>query len=154
MEQIKVNGWQGSTERKTEGFQWLVRSGKDGILLKHSQQNTEELKRFFFKLLTSSWVRRNRTHCHRSHTSQMNLANDLKTVFKEMIGTLRGTFSGENNSKQLADGEEIQRYMFKRIQWDIRRRIVSYNPKMQLDILWAGPNANSPRQEPAPNPIK
>ena len=32
------------TERKTEGFQCFVRGGKDGILLKHSQQNTEELK--------------------------------------------------------------------------------------------------------------
>ena len=33
-----------------------------------------------------------------SHTSQLNLANDLKIFFKEKIGTLRGTFSGENNS--------------------------------------------------------
>ena len=34
-----------------------------------------------------------------SHILKQDLANDLKTFFKEKICTLRGTFSGENNSK-------------------------------------------------------
>ena len=34
-----------------------------------------------------------------SHTSKQDLANDLKTFFKENICTLRGTFSGENTSQ-------------------------------------------------------
>jgi len=39
-----------------------------------------------------------------SHTSKLDLANDLKTFFKEKIGTLRGTFSGENpNNAQTED---------------------------------------------------
>ena len=33
-----------------------------------------------------------------SHTSKQDLVNDLKTLFNEKIGTLRGTFSGENKS--------------------------------------------------------
>ena len=73
-----------------------MRSGKAGILLKHSQQNTEELKRTF--QVANKLLGKKKPDTLPSHTSKRNLANDLKTFFKEKIGTLRGTFSGENNS--------------------------------------------------------